>query len=310
MIMQRSLALAIAFAGLLLRPASVSAFPHTLAPGETLASLSRRYYGTPQLERVLVTANGLDRGGPRTLAPGMILEVPTHNYVRVREGDTWQTLAQAHLGHPGRATTLAHQNDSEPWLVPEMGRVIRLPYNLAWVLSGEESLTTLAYRFLGTTKRAYELAEYNQLKDAKLKAGQVLLIPLHDLSLTEEGVAEASSACGSASGRPQGDEDTLRAQSQAQAELSELYSNVRAGRYVQALSQAVDLRARGELTRPRQVELLRLELEIHVAFETHGPARAACQGLRELAPDFRFDPIETSPKVLAACPTSPETKAP
>lgn len=296
-----------AVAGLLGMTESALAFPHTLAPGETLAMLSKRFYGTPQLERILVTANGLDRGGPRALAPGMILEIPAHSYVRVTEGSSWQTLAEAHLGHPSRATTLAHQNDSEPWLVPEMGRVIRLPYNMSWVLSGEESLTTLAYRFLGTTKRAYELAEYNQLKDAKLKAGQVLLIPLHDLTLTEEGELGAKRACGIEGG---GNDETRKAQSKAQAELAELHLDVRAGRYVRALSRAAELHARGGLTRPRQMELLRLELEIAVAFETPGPARAACEALRALDPTFHFDPIETSPKILVMCPAKPETKQP
>lgn len=306
--LRAALSAALVLCGAVALAPSAPAFPHTLSKGETLASLSKRYYGTPQFERVLSTVNALDRGGPRALAPGMILEIPAHSYVRVAPGDTWQSLAEVHLGHPERATTLAQQNDSEPWLTPEIGRVIRLPYNLSWVLSGDESLATLAYRFMGSTKRAYELAVYNQLKDGKLKAGQVLLIPLKDLTLTSEGESAAARGC-----QPEAalrDEQALRAQAQAQAELAELYLDVRAGRYTRALTRAAELRALGNLPKPKQVELLVLELEAQVAFDAVGPARSTCETLRELAPDYRFDPIETSPKILDACPAKDEPKNP
>jgi hypothetical protein len=90
--LRAALSAALVLCGAVALAPSAPAFPHTLSKGETLASLSKRYYGTPQFERVLSTVNALDRGGPRALAPGMILEIPAHSYVRVAPGDTWQRL--------------------------------------------------------------------------------------------------------------------------------------------------------------------------------------------------------------------------
>jgi hypothetical protein len=292
---------------LCLAPRQSSAFQHTVKPGETLASLATLYYGTPQMERILVVASGLDRSGPTALSPGMLLEIPAPRYHRVEPGETWADLATRFLGHEKRSTTLASANKSEPWIPPETGRVITIPYNLSWVLSGEESLQTLAYRYMGSNKFAWELMQYNLLTKPELPRGRVLLIPLKDLKLTEAG--ETAAAQSSASRSASEARDQL-AQNDAHAGLSELKAEIRAGLYVHALRRLGALRGRGGLSLPQKAALARLELEVLVALDAPGPAKEACNTLREADPAFRFDPVLTSPKILRACPERPPSPTP
>ena len=146
------------------------------------------------MERVLSTANSLDGAKTAGLTPGMILEVPAVTYRQVHPGETWKSLAEELLGDEKRYIVLAQVNGHKPWLEPELGQLIVVPYNLSWVATGEESLATLAYRFLGSTKHAFRLVQYNDLGDRKLERGEVLLLPLHELPLSTEGQAAAEEA--------------------------------------------------------------------------------------------------------------------
>lgn len=283
----------------------LSAFPHIIAPKETLAVLSARYYGTPQLERVLVTANGLDRVRAGALAPGMIIEIPSVTYRRVEPGETWESLAERLLGDKRRSITLARSNETDPWIQPEVGRIITIPYNLSWIASGDDSLATLAYRFLGNSKYTWELMQYNGLSKTELERGTVVLIPLSNLSLTEAGQRAAELASGRLERQAQ--KNRFVGQQMAKTDLTEVHAEVRAGRYVFALLKAAALRASGELPVKEDAELATLEVEILIALDAIGPARSSCARLRKLTPDFRFDPLMTSPKILAACPNPSET---
>lgn len=289
----------LALLGASLSPSLSHAFAHTVRAGETLAAIASRYYGTPQMERVLVTANGLDRSGPKSLTEGMLLEIPEPRFHRVEPGETWDTLANNLLGHSKRATTLASANHSEPWVPPETGRVIVVPYNLSWVLSGEESLQTLAYRFMGSNKFAWELMQYNLLTKPELPAGRVLLIPLKALSLSPEGQAAARAEKARLQVALAEDQ---KSQQDASTALTELRAEVRSGFYVQALRRATALRSRGGLSRPQSAQLAVMELELLVAFNATGAAKEACETLHAEAPDFHFDPAQTSPKIIRVCP--------
>src|SRR6187402_984059 len=124
------------------------AFPHVVQDKDTLAELSTRYYGRVQYERLLAAANGLTVAA-RGLLPGQALEIPALSYHRVQPTETWESLALTLLGGTHRSVVLAQINDQEPWIQPEVGQLIAVPYNLAWVVSDQDSLATLAYRFLG-----------------------------------------------------------------------------------------------------------------------------------------------------------------
>ncbi len=283
-------------------------FPHVVREGETLARIAEQTYGKIQLERVIATANGLDGPSAPPLAPGMILELPALTYHRVHEGETWESLATELLGADHRAPLLAETNGHKPWIQPATGQVVRVPYNLPWTLSGEESLATLAYRFLGSTKRAFTLALYNDLEDQKLDKGRFLLVPLADLPLTQGGEQRAREAARRIDEQAAG--TAFEAQQKASEQVRVVAQDVRGGRYVLAISRASALLAEQNLPLSDVAHLHRLVLESAVALEVASLAEQSCRSYLELEPEPDLNPTTTSPKVLRACERVPRAISP
>src|SRR5439155_23027294 len=146
---------------------------------------------------------------------------------------------------------------------------------------------------------------YNFRKPGPLKRGEVLLIPLTDLGLTERGKAEA---------RDQKDREKTQglalvheAQRRADAELPALLGDVRGGRYVDAVARGNRLLGSGELTKPQLAVIHHALLESYVALDAPGLAAGACAAWRANTSDTRLDPALVSPKIRAACnsPSAP-----
>ncbi|MCH2108227.1 MAG: LysM peptidoglycan-binding domain-containing protein [Polyangiaceae bacterium] len=278
-----------------------SAFPHVLQEGETLAELAERYYGSVQKEILISTENGLRRASaPEHLEPGMVLEIPAPTFIRTIEGDTWKSLAANWLGNEKRAFLLASENGFQPWHEPELGQLVMIPHHLIWVAQGDESLSTLAYRYLGSTKHTYRLVLYNQLKDGKFEKGQVLLLPLAGLELSDEGKKAAMKAASHIAAEATA--AAFTAQRQSKEELRRIQESLRSGHYVLALTSGVRLLSGGSPSRPVAAEIHRALLETYVALDILGLAKESCQKMLELAPDTQLDPLWTSPKMINACP--------
>ena len=275
------------------------AFTHIVAAGDTLASIAERYYGRIQQERLLVAANFLDARRGTPIVPGMRLEVPALGHHRIVHGETWETLATELLGAPSRADVLSGANGSSPWLAPEDGSEIAVPYNLRVVVGEKEELTAIAYRHLGEMSKAWTLDHYNGLDGKKPLEGDVLLVPLSDLALTEAGqkaaAAAATAQCGEAGG------GVRRAQQAVAQELPALAADVRAGRYAEAVARAGRFVAGGALTEPQRALVEQKLTEAYVALDAPGLAAASCKEWRKRDRSVHLDPIVTSPKIIAAC---------
>jgi LysM domain-containing protein len=274
------------------------AFPLSVQPGDTLAGIAQRIYGRVEYESLLVSANGLDAHGGIPITPGMRLEVPALSHRRVAPGDTWPSLATVLLGGPARATVLAFSNDSRPWSLPIENAEILIPYNLRFVAEGGENLSDVGERFLGRKNRGWVLAGYNGLVDIVLEAGQVVLIPLTDLKLTEAGrqaARQSLESWGEVSGERRAE------QVAAARELPVLLADVRGGRYADVVARGVTLLTGSALTTPQRASVHRQLLEAYAALGATGRAAEACRQWRQAAPRSRLDPSELSPKLLAAC---------
>jgi len=284
------------------------AFPHVVQKNETLAGLSTRYYGRVQYERIITAANGLLLGPARGLSPGMILDIPQLTYHQVTSGETWKSLASHLLGDEERYIVLAQVNDHQPWIQPEVGQLIVVPYNLTWIASEQDSLATLAYRFLGSTKHAFRIVQYNALGEEGIQRGQVLLLPLSDLPLTKEGQNAAQAAFARLTAQGQG--ELFERQKKTSADVSALSQDVSGGRYISAVARASQLLAHSELSEPSRAHVQLLLLETYVALDARGPARTACEAYRALRPNEVLDPVLTSPKILKLCPNESPGPAP
>lgn len=294
----RRIALGASLALLALTP-SAEAYPHVVQPGETLAQIAERAYGLIDLERVLVAANGLDAGGGISITPGMRIEIPALSHRRVNAGDTWAGLAASLLGDPERADVLAAANDSNGWMPPAEGSEIVIPYNLRVVVGPNDSLVGIAQRFLAVKEKAWMLDRYNHLKGEPPKKGDVILVPLSTLKLSDRGREDALTA--EAFEKSEGGGSGRDAQKRVDNELPALLNDVRSGRFVDAVTKGAKMLSYGELAKPQIAMIHKQLVEAYVALDAPGLAGASCRAWRELDPGVELDPTYYSPKILDAC---------
>lgn len=301
--------------GLVAGHADVAAFPHTLQPGETLVQLAIAFYGSARFEAVLAGANGLDARGA-SVVPGMRLEVPAPSHHRVAERETWPDLAERFLGDRRRADALAKINRAVAWVPPSIAQEIEVPAVLVHIAGDDEKMSTLAARYFGEPNRYWELNAYNFRKnDGSAKAdqlvrGEVVLVPLFELVLTEVGKREARR--GGQRVLSEGGGEAHVAQRRAEIEIPPLLADVRGGRYVDAVARGNRLLGSGDLTRAQLAVIHRALLEAYVALDAWGAAVGACTAWRTAieasvqpaprdAPRWELDPRTVSPKIRAAC---------
>ncbi len=277
-----------------------SAFTHVVSQGETLAQIAITFYGTPRFETALVGANALDAHGGSAIVSGQPLEIPAPSHHRVEQNETWFELARIHLGNAKRAETLARANGGVSWIPPAHGQEIEVPAVVAHIAAEGETMSQLAQRYLGDINRAWELDGYNGRKgDQKLLRGDVILVPLLDISLTADGKKAARLAAERI--RTEGSGQAYEAQRRAEADVPPLLADVRAGRYVDAVAKGNRLLGSGDLTKPQLATIHRALVDAYVALDAQGLAAGACAAWRANAADGRLDARTVSPKVRAAC---------
>jgi hypothetical protein len=282
-------------------PTDASAFGHVVTQGETLAQIAMRFYGTPRFEAAIAGANVLDAHGGSAIVAGQPLEIPAPSHHRVKEGETWFGLARVFLGDTRRAEVLARANGAVAWVPPAENQEIEIPAVVAHIASEHDTIAGLAQRYLGDMNKGWELDVYNN-RDTKQKLlrGDVVLVPLIELSLTEEGKKAARAAAERT--RTEGGGQAYEAQRRAGADIPPLLADVRAGRYVDAVAKGNRLLGSGDLTRPQLASIHRALLEAYVALDAAGLAAGSCAAWKSNAGgDIRLDPRNVSPKVRAAC---------
>ncbi len=279
-----------------------SAFTHVVSQGETLAQIAIKFYGTPRFETALVGANALDAHGGSAIVAGQPLEIPAPSHHRVEQNETWAELARIHLGDARRAETLARTNGGVSWVQPSPGQEIEVPAVVAHIAAEGETMPQLAQRYLGDINKAWELDNYNARKgEQKLLRGDVILVPLLDVGLTEEGKKAARLAAERI--RTEGSGRAYEAQRRAEAEIPPLFADVRAGRYLDAVAKGNRILGSGDLTKPQLASIHRALVDAYVALDAHGLAAGACVSWRTNAnaTETHLDPRTVSPKVRAAC---------
>ncbi len=273
-----------------------SSYMHVVRPGETLASIAQRYYGDPRRESVLVAENGLTTQGGAAIVVGLRLAIPRVSYHRVQEGESWAQIATQHYGDPRRVSALIEANPDAGGNTPNVGAELLIPYPLRHVARQGDTMRRVAQLYYDDQGEASRLMRFNSMRRQRLARGQIVLVPLADLLLSDEGRALIE--------RTTGDDVEVGATRDMQHEIDEqlpqLREHVRRGRYAEAVALGNRLLGVGELT---DIQIVRIFSELavgYVALDRGDLATDAFARVLERQPDFRPDQRDTSPTVLAA----------
>ena len=294
-----------ALVALLAVSSEAEAFTHVVRPKETLADISKKLYGDATREVLLAGANALDSQGGSAIVPGMHLVAPANDWHRVVARETWASIARDFLGDDSRADFLARANDAIAWVAPSPGQEVRIPYVLTYIAAEGDTTLGISRKYLGDQTLAWEIDAYNGRKDWKLLRGEVVLVPIAKLDLTDTGRAESAGEDGR---RREAGGSALAAQKKAAAEIPQLLGDLRAGRWVEGVARGNRLLASPDLARAQVASIQRALVEAYVALEATPQAQSSCDEWRknEASPPenekaFALDPIYVSPKIREAC---------
>jgi len=309
-------------------PAAARQVAHNAAPGQTLESISLRYYGVAELAESLRVHNALGRG---PLTPGSVIEIPLADDHEVASGEQWSTLADRYWGDRELGPALALLVEPSGATL-EPGTRLRVPALVHHRVRRGESLAVLTRRSYGSSERIQALALLNGIENPnRIAVEQPLRLPVLGQVPGEDawvvrarpdrpdppdvGAARAV-RLPSVPIEPQGAAPPAAAAPAAAAIAPPpLRPDPAAPDMTQALSDAVEAYYQGEFdvarealralrpdllafgTERQQHTLLSHLLLVHVAFDD---AAAACRSwaqLRGHLDDAVLDPDRFSPKV-------------
>ena len=298
-------------AGLLaVEKVAAGAHVHTVAAGESAASLAKKYYGDRDLGDLLLRYNGK----PGTMIhPGERLTIPFCEVYRARPGDTWSGLAKRRLGRAGASPVLAELNGYAAGQPLRVGARVVFPVVLRHTLGRGETLSSLAERIYGDAHQATTLQAFSRIGDAsRLAVGTPIEIPLLAFLRVEtdtgkNGAKEPPAAAVPASADvppPPADERRFESPLAAAGRSFAEGEYDRAREMLEALRESVA----GEGAESDRREWGRLMSFVYVALDRDDDACAAYRSGSPPAGPPSFDPDLISPRIRAVLSNCPAAK--
>ncbi len=268
---------------------------HVVMPGETLASIAQLYYGEPRRESVIVAENGLSSQGGQAIVTGLRLRIPWVSYHRVRAGETWAELASRFYGDRRRLFALVEANRGNAAVQPDEGAELLIPYPLRHVATQNDTLTRVARLYYGPgTGPIKLLRRFNRIRANRLSRGQIVLVPISELVLSEEG----RRAFEKQTGRATSAGETRTLQSRISDKLPALLGHVERGQFTDAVALGNRLLGSRALTGNQVVTIQKVLGTAYVALGREDLALKSFRAALERQPDLELDSVRTSPTVM------------
>lgn len=157
---------------------------HTVASGESISAIAKRYYDDFGLASLLLAYNGRDGN---LLHPGETLRIPSSQVHRVVRGDSWSVLSKRYVGNATHYAVVAELNGMPAEKPLQPGDEIVFPVFLEHRLQRGDSLAKLAQLYYGDSSKGTLLQESNRLDDPRrLSVGEVVRVPLLDFRMVPQ----------------------------------------------------------------------------------------------------------------------------
>ena len=148
---------------------------HTVVAGETLSALALRYYGDPQLYRLIATASGI--ANPNVINVGQRLILPDFTRYTVAAGDTLSALALRFYGDAELYPLIASASGIADPSNIDVGQPLIIPDATRYTVVAGDTLSSLAVRFYGDAAFYPLIAKVNGIADPNaIDVGHVLVI--------------------------------------------------------------------------------------------------------------------------------------
>jgi LysM repeat protein len=264
---------------------------HRVEKDDTLDLLAAEYYGSRDHAIFIMKVN--DMTHKRALKNGERLRIPISMQITTEVGDTWEGLAEKHLGDRRRAPFLAEFNklsvaDSVP-----AGEMLTIPFHVMHKAEGTETLRAIAAAYYRAANRDALLRDYNFLDDDRLVAGESIVIPIYHVQVQPSKLPKTDNRS----------RELSEKRREMQARAKELLPGVR-----HAWQEGDYATIKRELT---QIETEYLDVDLatevglllgsaYVAYDDIDSALAAFRKVLSRAPARVLDPYTYSPKICTA----------
>ncbi|HEX5063334.1 MAG TPA: LysM peptidoglycan-binding domain-containing protein [Kofleriaceae bacterium] len=142
---------------------------------DTLDVIAAEYYGDRAQAKLIVAENKLKQ---KRVQPGQRLKIPVTREIVTDKGDTFESLAQTHLGDARRAVVLADFNERDVSDTPAIGTTISIPIQITHTAQGTETLASIATAYWNDPKQAEVLRRYNFLDKPSIEKGESVIVPM------------------------------------------------------------------------------------------------------------------------------------
>ncbi|HEY0191198.1 MAG TPA: LysM peptidoglycan-binding domain-containing protein [Kofleriaceae bacterium] len=158
---------------------ATTAVAYRVRQGDSLELIAAEFYGDRNKAVYVMAENKLSR--PRPLKPGERLRVPVSHDIVTAPDDTFESLAQTHLGNARRGTFLADFNGMSSDDSLAAGTLITIPLTIVHTAAAIESMGEISRLYYGDAKNGELLRRYNQLDKGTIERGDSLMVPVYQV---------------------------------------------------------------------------------------------------------------------------------